>query len=85
MNKTIRIKVTVVDHTEKSVKCEVSGHPDAFYLPKAQIKPIGKVIRNKPAEFDIPEWLWLKHRQLCGDEAFEAEKVRRAAWEDGRR
>lgn len=82
--KQIEIEVLVIEQTEsgKALKCSMrEDGGETFFLPKGQIKPIGKVKKGQKAKFSMPEWLYLKHRQMCGDEAFEAEKSRREAYE----
>lgn len=75
------VKVFVLDQSEsgKAVECAMcEGAEPTFWLPKKSIRPLGKVRRHAEAQFVIPEWLWLSHRQLCGDQAFEAEKRRKS-------
>ena len=80
----MKVKVFVIEQTEsgKAIKCSVdSGQDEPFFLPKSQIKPMGIVKKLAMCEFDIPKWLYLNHRQLCGDEAFEEEKRRREEYD----
>ena len=76
-NKTRTVTLIIVSATDKAVKCYVPGKDATpFFLPKSQIKPLceGNPRRNQPCRFEIPEWLALNHRQICGDAAFEANK-----------
>lgn len=79
-----KVTVFVIEQHEggKMLKCSLRDdekHP--FFLPKSQIVPSGRVFPKNFVEFSIPEWLCLNHRQICGDEAFEAEKKRRARYD----
>lgn len=77
MTKTVEIYVIEQTEGGKAIKCSATEDgADAFFLPKSQIKPYGTVRKNCKARFDIPDWLHLKHWQLCGREAFEEEKQR---------
>lgn len=74
------VELYVIDQTDsgKALKCSAkSDGKDLFFLPKSQIKPYGTVRKGQINKFDIPEWLALKHWQICGKEEFEAEKQRR--------
>ncbi len=50
---------------------------ESFYLAKSQITPSGPVKKKSWHAFDVSEFAWKSHRQLCGDEIFEKEKLRR--------
>lgn len=81
-----RITVFVIEQTEsgKAIKCSLTQEMEnTFYLPKSQIKPIGKVRKAEFHEFDVAEFIFLSHWQLCGREAFEKEKARRQAQQMG--
>lgn len=63
------VEMTVEPHNERSFICQVPGDDRKFYLPrKDYVKPLGG------GKYEIPEWLALKHRQICGDEAYEKAK-----------
>lgn len=77
MTKTVEIYVIDQTKTGAAIKCSMrddGSHP--FFLPKSQIKPYGTVRKNSAQRFDIPDWLYLQHWQLCGREAFDEEKKR---------
>jgi hypothetical protein len=83
MKRTVDIYVIEQTSSGKALKCSRNAKgEDVFYLPKSQVKPYGPVKKNQFAKFDIPEWLCLKHWQICGREEFEAEK-RRVLEEEG--
>ena len=74
------VTVWVLDQSEsgRAIECALcEGATPTFWLPKKSITPLGKVRRHCEATFTLPEWLWLSHRQLCGDQLFEAEKRRK--------
>ena len=57
-----------------------------IWLPRSRITAIASTpdhrsidmpCAGETADFLIPDWLWLRHRPLCGDEAYEREKARR--------
>lgn len=76
-----KVTVFVIEQHKggKTLKCSMKADGEqSFFLPKSQIEPIGKVFQRQFAEFIIPEWLYLSHRQICGDAAYDAEKKRRA-------
>lgn len=78
MTKTLDI--LVIEETKKGtgIKCSMSADGSyPFFLPKSQIKPYGPVRKGQFAKFDIPNWLWVQHWQLCGRVEFEAEKARK--------
>lgn len=68
--------------TEKAFHCAVPGDDRKFFLPRSQVRPLGegKPRFNQPHKFEIPEWLALNHRQICGDDAFEENKAREKAY-----
>ena len=75
MTKTVDIYVIDETSSGKAIKCSMtSSGEDPFYLPKSQIKPHGSVKKANFNKFDIPDWLFLEHRQMCGTEAFEERK-----------
>lgn len=77
MSRMITVEVFVIEQTEsgKAIKCSVEDdHSNHFYLSKSQIKPHGSVRKGEIAKFDIPEWMFKNHRQLCGDQVFEENK-----------
>jgi hypothetical protein len=79
-----RVKVYVIDQSDagRAIKCSMTEDmEDPFFLPKSQIEPTGKVTRKAFHEFDIAEFIYLSHWQLCGRDAFEEEKKRRKARE----
>jgi len=81
-----RVRVYVIEETEsgKGIKCSAEASmEDAFFMPKSQIKPTGKVTKGAFHEFDVSEFIFLSHWQLCGGEAFEEEKKRRKARQPG--
>lgn len=85
---TKRIKVYVIDQTEggKSIKCAPNDEmEDIFHLAKSQITPIGKVRKMSFCEFDATDFIYLSHWQLCGREAYDAEKAKRRARKQGAR
>jgi hypothetical protein len=81
----ITVKIFVIDVTPggKALKCSMKeGGDQSFYLPKSQLYPDksqGTVRKNHFATFNIPEWLYLEHRQMCGDEKFEQNKRDKAS------
>ena len=73
-------EIFVIEQTKKGtgIKCAMSADcSDVFFLPKSQIKPYAVVKKRQFARFDIPNWLYLQHWQLCGRDAFEDEKQRK--------
>ncbi len=82
-----KVDIFVIEQTEsgKAIKCSMKEDgKDSFFLPKATITPTGIVRKGHTCEFAIPDWLYLQHWQLCGREAFEAEKLRRKEYEKTR-
>lgn len=70
-------KVDIVDQTVAAIKCTLRGDTSEFWLPKAHIITTCTPMEGPMAyEVGVPDWLALKHRQLCGDEAFEAAKAK---------
>ena len=53
---------------------------EPFFLGKKTIVEPRTYRKGKLNTFDITEFGWKSHRQLCGDEIFEKEKARRANW-----
>ena len=53
---------------------------DKFLLAKKVIIEPKKYRASKLNTFDLTDFGWKSHRQLCGDEIFEKEKARRAEW-----
>lgn len=82
MKRTLQIYVIDQTPSGKAIKCAMQETgEDSFFLPKSQIQPHGSVRKNQFNAFDVPEWLALQHWQICGREAFEEEKRRRAEYE----
>jgi hypothetical protein len=80
MNTETRVVTMIIsDYTEKAFHCAIPGDERKFYLPRAHVRPLGdgKARFNQPYKFEIPEWLALNHRQICGDDAFEENKARK--------
>jgi hypothetical protein len=78
MKRIIEIYVIDALPSGKAIKCSAKpDEKDSFILPKSQIKPFGTVRKKQVVKFEIPEWLYLSHWQLCGLAAFEEEKQRR--------
>ena len=81
MSKTRVVTLIISKHTEKAFHCAVPGNDMKFWLPRSHVKPAGTDNGtprfNQPHRFEIPEWLALNHRQLCGDDAFEENKARK--------
>ncbi len=79
--RTVSIYVIEETSTGKGIRCSMSDDgEDTFFLAKSQIKPLGKVKKHAFCDFEIPEWMCLNHWQICGREAFEAEKERKKQW-----
>lgn len=64
--------------TGGSWKFAAPGDEDEFYLAKSQVTVTPIEGDSTMAEVEVPEWLAKRHRQLVGDEVFEAEKARLA-------
>lgn len=78
MTKTVEIYVIEQTKTGTGIKCAMGENCESvFFLPKSQIKPYGTVRKKQFTKFDIPDWLWRQHWQLCGREIFEQEKQHR--------
>ena len=80
MNQDTRVVTMIIlSCSEKAFHCAVPGNEMKFYLPRAHVRPLGneKARFNQPCKFEIPEWLALNHRQIVGDDAFEANKARK--------
>ena len=78
-NKTRVVTLIIKEIVGKSFKCLVPGQQPSFFLPRSQIKPVGpeRPRFNQPINVEMPEWLALNHKQICGDAAFEANKRER--------
>jgi hypothetical protein len=78
MKRTLDLYVIGQSKAGNSIKCSMTADgKQPFYLPKSQIKPYGIVRKNQMNKFDVPEWLCLSHRQICGDEAYDEEMDRK--------
>ena len=66
-----------IEEREKSWKCSNnSDMSNPFYLSK-DWTIFGEKNEDGSYIIGVPKWLQLKHRQLCGDEAYDAEKAKR--------
>ena len=57
---------------------------DKFFLAKKLIIQPRKYRKDELNTFDITDFGWKCHKQLCGDEIFEKEKARRQEWKQAR-
>ena len=75
-NKTRVVKLIVLRERGASWECSIPGKEPSFFLAKSQVKPVGPGPHRfkEPMQLEMPEWLALKHKQICGDAAFEANK-----------
>jgi hypothetical protein len=85
MTKIVDVFVIEEHPSGKTIKCSIKDdEKDPFFLAKSQITPSGPVKKRSYHTFDVSEFAWKSHRQLCGDEIFEEEKNRRREWKQNR-
>ena len=63
--------LSVLALTDSGVRCS-AGEGEAFWLPKNSVKWYSPPTTGKTVSATIPGWLAEKHRQLVGDEKFDA-------------
>jgi hypothetical protein len=63
--------LSVLALTDSGVRCS-TGEGEAFWLPKNSVKWHTELAAGKTVSATIPAWLAEKHRQLVGDEKFDA-------------
>jgi hypothetical protein len=63
--------LSVLALTDRGVQC-TTGQGEAFWLPKRHVKWQSEPTAGKQVSAVIPGWLASKHRQLVGDEKFDA-------------
>jgi hypothetical protein len=68
--------LSVLALTDNGDRCS-TGEGEAFWLPRNSVKWHSPPTTGKTVSATIPEWLAEKHRQLVGDDAFEAAKRRK--------
>jgi len=57
---------------------------NTFLLAKKHIIEPRKYRKDAFNTFEVNDFGWRSHRQLCGDEIFEREKERRKEWKKNR-
>ena len=70
--------LTILALTENGVRCS-AAEGEAFWLPKAHVTWHRPPETGRKVSATIPNWLALSHRQLVGDEKFEAAKQGRGS------
>lgn len=85
MSKTIDVFVVDEHKGGLTLICSTKEDgSDTFLLAKKAIIEPRSYRKGKMNTFDIQDYAWEMHRQLCGDEIFEKAKKKRAEWKKGR-
>lgn len=81
MSKTVDVYVHGEHESGNTLVCSMSKDgKDTFYLAKKLIIEPRKYRKDAFNTFEVTDFGWKSHRQLCGDEIFECEKQRRKEW-----
>ena len=81
MSKIVDVYVHGEHSSGNTLICSMSKEKNnIFYLAKKHIIDPRKYRKHAFNTFEVTDFGWKSHRQLCGDEIFEREKARRKEW-----
>lgn len=85
MTKTIDVYVIGENESGLNLICSTNDdESDTFLLTKKGIISPRSYRKNQLNTFDICDWAWEHHKQLCGNEVFEKAKKKRQDWKKSR-